>query len=612
MLHAQTDVLLELGTNPALASESAQISKTRSFNNKSLDSLTVLDLPFLDDFSQNWIYPNHEIWEDNYTYINSNFPDNPLSYGVATFDGLDETGYPYNFLNPTAYGLADELTSKRIDLSNISDSVYFSFYYQPQGLGNAPEEKDSLALEFYRVADSSWIHIWSTPGTTSHPFKQVILPVDVTYHNDQFRFRFKNYATLSGNVDHWHLDYVYLNDNRSASDTLLNDVAFITNFHNMLSDYTAMPWEHYLTDSSSYMAETMSVTYKNNHTSNYEVAYKYEIVSDNGNGSSIELYPSTNSSKNVDAFSSLVEPQAVFQTGINDFYFPVDHSTRTKVFEIKNYFDLRSEVDSLQQNDTVRSYQVFGNYYAYDDGSAEKGYGVEGVGSKLAHEFNIQKSDTLTAFSIYFNPIQDNLSTKSFRIMVWSSLNPETIVHQQTSVYNPEYSETNAFLTYELETPLYLNEGTYYIGWEKISSEFLTVGWDENTNNRDRIFINTTGNWSNSSFSGSLMLRPVFGTYENPIVNVAENAIEIDKADILLYPNPTSDELYIRSMNKFPLSEFSVQMMDLNGKRVYLPSTFTSEKHCSVKHLKNGIYFMIFTHAKNSDYRFTKKVIINH
>ncbi|HRP59618.1 MAG TPA: hypothetical protein PK833_04935, partial [Vicingus sp.] len=91
----------------------------------------------------------------------------------------------------------------------------------------------------------------------------------------------------------------------------------------------------------------------------------------------------------------------------NDFYFPTDDTAKTKVFQLKNFFNISSGAvtDFNIKNDTVVSYQVFSNYYSYDDGSAEAGYGIEGVGAKLANQFTIKKSDTLVGIRIYFNPV---------------------------------------------------------------------------------------------------------------------------------------------------------------------------------------------------------------
>src|SRR5690606_24103151 len=109
----------------------------------------LLSLPFLDDFSQNYHFPDENLWQDINVYINSNYPKTPPSYGVATFDGLDSTGFPYDFSSQIAHGIADSLTSHPIDLTVINDSVYLSFQYQAGGNGNAPEVEDSLRLDFF-------------------------------------------------------------------------------------------------------------------------------------------------------------------------------------------------------------------------------------------------------------------------------------------------------------------------------------------------------------------------------------------------------------------------------------------------------------------------------
>ena len=44
---------------------------------------------------------------------------------------------------------ADQLTSKPINLNYpASENIWFSFFYQAGGLGDAPEKNDSLTLQF--------------------------------------------------------------------------------------------------------------------------------------------------------------------------------------------------------------------------------------------------------------------------------------------------------------------------------------------------------------------------------------------------------------------------------------------------------------------------------
>ena len=606
IVSAQSDTLLELGGNNTIgAFYNANIDNPNSpFTKKTTNNKSLLTLPFIDDFSQNYIYPDTSLWMDMHTHINSNFADNPITFGVATFDGLDYRGIPYNFVLPNSYGEADTLTSHPINLSTIIDCVFLSFYYQPQGYGNKPETKDSLRLEFFRKSDSSWVRMWGVQGSANQPFQQVMIPVDTSFQNNEFQFRFRNWATLSGNVDHWNIDYVYLDENRNYADTALNDVSFITNHHNMLEEFTAMPWSHYLTDTIGLMDTAMNVTYKNNHSATYAVFYKYEVINDNGLGAIEELYPSTASSKNVNAYSNFTEPQAVYNLPINNFSFPSDVSP-TKVFQIKNYFTV-TPTDIHTNNDTVISHQVFGSYYAYDDGSAEVGYGVQGIGSKLAHEFDIKKSDTLKSFQIYFTPILNNLSAESFRLKVWSSLSPEVEVYSQpaTQFTSLEYTWTNEFKNYDLDVPVYLPAGTYYFGWEKISANFLNVGWDVNTNNKTKVHFNSVGVWQNASFDGTLMLRPVFGSVNDPQVGVEENKELVDHFEV--YPNPTSDLLYFKSSS---LDSYHIELLDIYG-RIVLETESSLTNKLNVANIANGIYIVRFTNNESKKTSL-KKVIIS-
>ncbi|MCB0380210.1 MAG: T9SS type A sorting domain-containing protein [Flavobacteriales bacterium] len=589
---AQKDTLVELGYNKKLISQSYQQENLSIFKND-FSSKKALTLPFIDDFSQQHYYPDASKWENNNVYINSSYPVNPPSYGVATFDGLDSTGYPYNFLVPTAHGIADYLTSKVIDLTVVTDSVFLSFYYQPQGIGNLPQSNDSLRLDFFRKSDSTWVRKWAVPGSTLAPFKKVMVAVDTSFHNDAFQFRFVNYATLSGNVDHWHLDYVYLNDNRNHADTVLNDVAFTGDFYNMLNVFTAMPYTHYKLDSTNNMATAINVEYKNNSDTTRFVFYKYEVIEDNGNGATIETYPSGTSSQPAPFYSSLNVSQAVNDITNNDFYFPVD-TAQTKVYQIKNYFTLSngSILDFNQNNDVVYSYQVFSNYYSYDDGSAEAGYGVLGINSKLANQFSIKMNDTLIALDIYFNPVTYNLSAKTFKLKIWSSLNPEIVLYEQVGYYNPIYSFTNEFLKYNLDYPIYLPAGTYYFGYENITEDYLTVGYDLNNNNRTKIYKNVVGVWENSSYDGTLMIHPVF-KYLDAIVSVNENIVNDSKINI--YPNPSSGKIYFNNTS----IQYEIHVFDMYGKIVFeLPKG--NHKDIDLSNLPNGVYLIKLSNENQS------------
>jgi hypothetical protein len=612
LVFSQKDTIYELGGNNVIGTY-YNVNKdlpNSVYNRTHVESKkSALTLPFLDDFSQNYIYPDANLWEDINVYVNSNFPDSPITYGVATFDGLDSTGTPYNFASPTSFGPADTLTSKQIDLTTIIDSVFLSFYYQPQGNGNKPETRDSLRLEFFRQSDSSWVRMWGMPGMPNQPFEKVMIALDTTFHNNVFQFRFINWATLSGNVDHWHIDYVYLNDNRTHQDTTLNDISFITNHHNLLNDFTAMPWNHYLTDTSGFMKFALDITHINNFNTPKPIQFHIETINNNGAGPIEDSFPLGISSYTVPANSQGTIPIEIDQSPHN-FYFPVEIA-ESKVFQVKNYFDFSGLPDDYAKNDTVLSYQVFHDYYAYDDGSAELGYGVQGIGSKLAHEFNLKKEDTLTALQIYFNPIMNNLSAQTFRLKVWSSLIPEVEIYSQpaTQFTSPIYSNTNEYLKYTLNAPLYLTAGTYYFGWEKITSEFLNVGWDVNTNNRLKVHFNSVGVWENPTSNipdGSLMLRPVFRNLA-PVV-VSSEDIENNTENFEVYPNPTKESIYFK-INNSNQNSYQIELLDIYGKLLLQTESNLSNKF-NVTGVSNGLYIVRFTNTDNRK-SILKKIIIS-
>jgi len=117
----------------------------------------LLELPFFEDFSTYKIYPDPEKWMDRHVFVNQDFPLYPPNTGAATFDALDEYGYVYEHASINGF-IADYLTSWPIRLDSMfidqarkldpSDSLYLSFFFQPQGRGNSPESDDSLVLQF--------------------------------------------------------------------------------------------------------------------------------------------------------------------------------------------------------------------------------------------------------------------------------------------------------------------------------------------------------------------------------------------------------------------------------------------------------------------------------
>ena len=71
-----------------------------------------LSLPFLDDFSYNSSFPNNSLWEDSAVFINRSYPINPVTIGVATFDGINSEGL--------AYDISASIDGRRAETSRTS------------------------------------------------------------------------------------------------------------------------------------------------------------------------------------------------------------------------------------------------------------------------------------------------------------------------------------------------------------------------------------------------------------------------------------------------------------------------------------------------------------
>ncbi|MCB0789244.1 MAG: T9SS type A sorting domain-containing protein, partial [Flavobacteriales bacterium] len=175
----------------------------------------------------------------------------------------------------------------------------------------------------------------------------------------------------------------------------------------------------------------------------------------------------------------------------------------------------------------------------------EAGYSLNVAGGKMAYRFDLATGDSLRAIRCYFDPIFEDPSDGSFLITIWTSLTPEVIQHQNFSFSSPEYriDGLNKFVEYPLDSTIWV-EGTIYVGWVQTTADKLNLGFDKNRNNQDKIFYKVSGGFLNTSFEGSLMLRPVFVSDTDPFTGIPEQA---GPGRLQLYPNPASDRFQVRA-----------------------------------------------------------------
>lgn len=583
------EMLMELGSNPVLI-ERAKRAKQQESNAKYsvLPQATVLTLPFIEDFSKEDVYPDSSKWIDKKVFINRTFPKAPPTIGVATFDGLAETGLAYNInASSGSSGYADTLTSKEIDLTAPADSVYFSFYYQAQGRGNAPETQDSLILQFKEQNDTVWTRVWARAGYqlgTDSLFNYVQIYVPSQYYYGNFQFRFLNRATLSGNVDHWHIDLVYLNDERNLNEAPLYDIAFVYPPPRLLKNYSAIPYRQFTPGE-------MDTTYWNPIRNNSNIqfpAVKYTLTVRNEAG--VPTVASLDN-RNIEPFDPngytiCISPNScpglLFDTISYTYPVPPDstHFTVTQVMQVN---------DSINGNDSINTTVNFHNYYAYDDGTAEQAWGVYGAFAMVAYKFTLNTPDTLRAVSIFWNPYVANVEPHGVRISVWGDANgsPGQILYQ-TEVEYPVYQDGyNGFQYFMLDDTILNMSGTFYIGYMQIDPETLSVGMDMNTNVQSKIFYNTTGSWSNTNYKGALMMRPHFG---ESFLLVGVNEVKPRETTFTVYPNPANDRLYISGRDAGAVSRVSI--FDTFGRSVMAEQLMTGEHSMNVSQLPAGVYFI--------------------
>jgi len=532
------------------------------------------------------------VWIDHFAYHNYNLPSFPWSLGVASFDGLNENGYPYNF-GSAASGVADYLTSKPLDLSILapSDSIYLSFLVQPKGLGDEPEATDSLILEFYDVAANEWNRIWGMGGGPLTDFKVGHIRItQAMYLTNGFQFRFKNLGGLSGALDHFHLDYVNLRTLSGYQDTLFKDFAFVYPIGSLIKEYTQVPWDHWKNSSTGHMNDAVKVVVRNGSN----------LPENNQNGSvKVELNGTTESTftmiaQNLSGGDLNYAPRTFYET-FHDFTGGYEFDPLAPGDEVA--FDLigaaSAQFPNFPQNDSCFAQQVFGDCYAYDDGSAEAAYGPTGVQARLAYQFTPYENDSLIGVKMHFVPSVNDVSNKLFLLTVWSDNagHPGSVIYEDEFFYprTPFYEDSiGKFTTYYLKDTLKLPiTGTFYVGWRQIDADRLNIGMDHNTQNGDKIFysINGGGTWSTSSFNSSLMMRPIFSTATNADLVVEELAIQPSWE---VYPNPTSGEIRIKwgIEGNFP----GASCRDAQGRIV--GQTETADQSIDLTNAPAGIYFV--------------------
>jgi hypothetical protein len=461
------------------------------------------------------------------------------------------------------------------------------------------------------VPEFRWKRIWSSKGMSLQAFqeaygnysRQVMIPItdSAKFYQKDFQFRFINYASLASdfnaswksNCDQWNIDFVYLNLSRSHADTVYRKVNFVERAPGFLKNYESMPYPQYVNNPTNEMKETLENTITNLNSSGYSSSYYFVIYEVDGPfqyiypGGNCNLFPFISN-----GYQNCISCAAHACPTVN-FIFPLSSTMDSAEFEVRHY--LLGDITADTIGDTVTYRQKFFNYYAYDDGTPEEGYGLTPAGSQLAYRFKLNVKDTLRAVQMFFNHTLNDANARMFDLMVWRDNNgkPGEVLYSQPNQM-VEYSENLlGFHTYMLEQPVPVN-GVFYIGWQQQTSDNLNLGYDRFNNAQQNIYYNSTGEWFQSTFQGALMMRPMLGkAFE--MSDIGEDR-EL-AGSIIPYPNPLrGDRISFRVSGIYEAtaatSRLEVSVFSMLGERVF-EGAF--RQNLEVGHLSPGLYIVRIT-----------------
>jgi len=170
-------------------------------------------------------------------------------------------------------------------------------------------------------------------------------------------------------------------------------------------------------------------------------------------------------------------------------------------------------------------------------------------------------------------------------------------------LYFPQYSGGRDLVQgVVLEEPLAV-EGTIYVGIKQLDKRVF-IGLDKNNNNQTKNFFNVGGQWHNSSYEGSLFIRPEFGTTNPWPVSVDE--VSKEELEFLVYPNPSNSVVNI----DLPYGNYRVSLRSILGTVV--KQTETNETlSLDISNVSAGMYLVEIDDLETGK-KGIKKLLIQH
>ncbi|HMR43183.1 MAG TPA: T9SS type A sorting domain-containing protein, partial [Saprospiraceae bacterium] len=430
--------------------------------------------------------------------------------------------------------------------------------------------------------------------------------------------------------------YIRLDKDRIGASRNFNDMAWVEKPNSFLKTYRAMPLNHFRNFEAQEMLEELNGKVFNNFSTEKKLGDNRVTFFEEESGIRMA----------VDSFTLFSGKTAEFKSNesrdtINNFL--TQRSTtsseliRNEIIDLINQSPLFSldkmnlkirynlivdgdEITtetSAKTNNQVSSCTILDNYFAYDDGTAERAIEANGIGTKIAVKFRANLKDTLRAVQFHFPRVNGDVSGQLFTLQVWiGELDPFDNVPDyqlifKKPIYPSNFTDTlEAFTTYVLtdsmDRGIEIPAGDFYIGWqqESASTSPIPVGLDVNNPDAiENLYFNLGNKWEqfdNNSFfiPGALMLRPVMGSVTPPATSQVDEASQNANSSLSLklFPNPAGDVLNMK-LSRQSREDFRFQIFNSTGQIV---KNGIFEPQISTAGLAEGMYFVKVFSNKNA------------
>lgn len=518
----------------------------------------------------------------------------PFGYKVIEIDTLDE--------NVSVFYLIGADSSVVDSFSIISDLSMTINARIPDGSDNIITTLDNTSGKM----NPGWERFDDITIEPTSSFSYISIPLNQEkFLTKGFRFRLHNFASLGNDPsharseDHWNIDMVWLDAQRTENMQYPKDAYFVDNdLSNTFLDrlYRAIPYPHLFEIDEDITKSDIGVTVINQNDETHKLLFNIKAQNNELSNPRAQMI----SLQEVDLAPELEfeHEESIESFNLYSFITQNTENRDSASFEIKFFFSDESKSEAIYSdfmwNDTITVNQNFHNYYAYDDGSAEAGYGLRGErNSKVAYLYNTYKEDSLQGVAIYFNHTRYDLDqTKVFSLCIWESNDgiPGDMIYEHPGLENRFHNRPNQFVRYEIDpeyiidqskTSLLLN-GEFFIGINQPYDINLNIGLDLNTNSLTKIYTNFGAGWNESSIDGgSLMMRPLFGEPLPPDTKVNE---ENASFNCTIYPIPASNYINVRSENTIN----KIYICDITGSTIISSIDNTIE----ISSLHEGFYIL--------------------